>query len=321
MARYLVARLGASILILLAVTLLVFVAFDTVPRAPSRNATPYNDPYRLHGSMGHQYGVYIWNLVRRGDLGNSYIDREAVTARLFRAGPVTLSLVAGGLIVWLLVSIPLGVIAALRPRSLLDRAAAVFVLIGVSLHPLWLGLVAGHILGDDWHLFPATGYCDLFSPSTSCGGTAQWGYHLLLPWLVFGLLNAALYTLMIRAFVREEISQDYVRTARAKGADERRVVRAHVFANLLPPFVTMIGMSTGIALGGVVFVETAFGLPGLGGLLRRSIQVHDVPLTAGIVLFVTAVIVFLNLLVDVAYVLLDPRLRRQKTPAGGVITV
>jgi peptide/nickel transport system permease protein len=311
MSRYLAARLAASVLLFLAITLFVFAAFFALPgyNREQRRFGGGPNPYRLHGSLPHQYTEYVWNFVRHGDLGRSYADREAVTRRLFRAAPVTLSLVLGGLAVWLLVAIPVGVLAALRPRSLLDRGAMVFALIGISAHPVWLGLMLGFVFGVHWHVFPAAGYCDLFTPSTDCGGPAQWGYHLVLPWLAFGLLNAALYMLMTRAVVREELDHDYVRTARAKGATDAHVVRAHVLKNVTLPLLTMIGMNMGIALGGVIFIESAFGLPGLGGLLRRSIMIHDVPMTAGIVLFMTLAIVLLNLLVDLAYAAFDPRIR------------
>ena len=313
MARYLVARLASSLLVLVAITLFVFVAFDVTPanRPPPGAAT---NPYRIHGSLPHQYGRFLWRLLH-ADLGRSYTDREPVTARLGRAVPVTLSLVAGGLLVWLAIAIPLGLLAALRPRSPVDLAVTVAVLVGVSLHPLWLGLVLGFVFGTHWHVVPASGYCDLFSPSTSCGGPAQWLDHLLLPWLTFGAINAALYMLMLRGIVREELDQDYARTARAKGAGTVRLLRAHIGANVLPPFVTMLGMNVGVALAGVVFVESAFGLPGLGGLLRTSIMRRDLPLTAGIILFVAAVIVLLNLLVDLACSVLDPRVRRAPAPA------
>jgi peptide/nickel transport system permease protein len=307
-ARYLVTRLASSIALFFAVTLFVFVAFFAFPTSGGGRVSTDREPYRS-GSLPHGYAQYVWKLVRHGDLGRSFADREAVTARVFRAAPVTFSLVLGGLLVWLLIAIPLGVIAALRPRSLLDRALTVLVLIGLCSHPVWLGLMSGFLFGEHWHVFPSSGYCDLFSPSTSCGGPVQWTDHLLLPWLIFGLLNAAVYTVMFRAFVIEELGQDYVRTARAKGAGNMRVIRGHVLKNVMPSFVTMLGMNMGIALGGVIFVESAFGLPGLGGMLRRSIIQHDLPLTAGIVIFLALAIVLLNLVVDLAYAALDPRVR------------
>jgi peptide/nickel transport system permease protein len=284
------------------------VAFNVLPKPQQRTA--FSTTYTIHGSLLHQYGVFLWNLVRHADLGRSYADRELVTNRIGRAAPVTFSLVLGGLAVWLAIAVPLGLLTALRPRSLLDTAVTVFVLIGISVHPLWLGLILGFVFGEHWHVLPAAGYCDLFSPSTTCGGPAEWFGHLVLPWLTFGVLNAALYTLMIRAIVREELEKEYVLVARAKGAGTGRILRTHVGANVLPPFVTMLGMNVGIALAGVVFVESAFGLPGLGGILRQSILRRDLPMTAGIILFVTFAIVLLNLVVDLVYSALDPRIRR-----------
>jgi peptide/nickel transport system permease protein len=312
-ARYLVARLASSLLVLVAITLFVFVAFDVTPSRPQPGFA--NTSYRIHGSLPHQYGHFLWRLVH-GDLGRSYADREPVAARLGRAVPVTLSLVVGGLLVWLAIAIPLGLLAALRPRSLLDLAVSIFVLVGISVHPVWLGLVLGFVFGQHWHVLPAAGYCDLFSPSTSCGGPAQWLDHLVLPWLTFGAITAAVYTLMLRGIVREELDKDYVRTARAKGAGTVRLLRLHIGANVLPPFVTMIGMNVGVALAGVIFVESAFGLPGLGGMLRTAILRRDLPMTAGIILFVSTAIVLLNLAVDLTYSVLDPRVRRAREPSS-----
>ena len=307
-ARYLVARLASSVALFFAITFFVFVAFFAFPTSSGGRFGSDREPYRS-GSLPHNYAQYIWRLVRHGDLGRSYADREAVTSRVFRAAPVTLSLVLGGLLVWVLIAIPLGAVSALWPRSLLDRGLTVLVLVGLCAHPVWLGLMSGFLFGEHWHVFPNNGYCDLFSPSTNCGGPVQWIDHLLLPWLIFGLLNAAVYTMMFRAFVIEELGQDYVRTARAKGAGNVQVVRVHVLKNVIPSFVTMLGMNMGIALGGVIFVESAFGLPGLGGMLRRSIVQHDLPLTAGIVIFLALAIMLLNLVVDLTYAAFDPRVR------------
>jgi len=305
-ARYLAARLLSCLAVLLAITFLVFAAFSAVPQG---NRNRIAQAYRSHGSASSQFGHYVWNLLRHGDLGHSYADREPVSRRLWRAAPVTVSLVLGGLVVWLLISLPLGLLAALRPRSLIDRGVTVLVLVFVAVHPLWLGLSTGYLFGQRLSLLPATGYCDLFSPMTGCGGPVEWTTHLLLPWLVFGLVAAALSTLLVRALVLEELGKDYARTARAKGAGEGRVVRAHVLRNVAPPVLSVAGLNLAVAFAGVVFVETAFGLPGLGGMLRRSILQHDVPTTAGIVLFVTVGVMVVNLIFDLAAAALDPRAR------------
>jgi peptide/nickel transport system permease protein len=185
----------------------------------------------------------------------------------------------------------------------------VFVLIGISAHPVWLGLILSWVLGYRLGWFPFSGYCELFSPTGICGGPTQWVYHLLLPWFTFALLYAAIYARMIRATVLETLDEDYVRTARAKGASEWRVLRSHVGRNALLPIVTMIGMDVGTALGGVVFVESVFNLPGLGGMLRNSLTSHDLPVILGVVMFTTTGILLLNLVVDLVYAAIDPRIR------------
>jgi peptide/nickel transport system permease protein len=319
MARFVLARLLSSALVFFAITLFVFVAFFVLPAEAGPRARGglagnifIRDTYWQHGSMPHQYAHYVWHFVRYGDLGSSYVNRQPVTDALWRAAPVTFSLVIGGVLVWLLISIPLGVISALRPRSLIDRASNVFVMAGLSMHPAWLGLALGYLLTFRWQIFPKAGYCEIFSPTTSCGGPVQWSYHLVLPWLIFGFVNAALYTTMIRASLLEALGDDYVRTARAKGASEVRVVRKHVFQNVMLVLVTMIGMNVGLALGGVIFIESVFGLPGLGGTFRQSILQRDLPLTAGVVMFMTIAIILLNLVADLLYALLDPRIRARR---------
>ena len=140
----------------------------------------------------------------------------------------------------------------------------VFVLIGISAHPVWIGLILSYVVGFKLGWTPITGYCDFFNPSTGCGGPVQWAWHMILPWITFAVLFAALYVRMIRANVMEASGEDYVRTARAKGAPEHVVIRSHILRNALLPVVTMLGMDIGVALGGAIFTETIFALPGLG---------------------------------------------------------
>jgi peptide/nickel transport system permease protein len=317
MARFIVARIASSIVLLFAVTLFVFIIFFVMPQPSIRqlgrggNASEYDihNALRLHGSLPQQYWQFTWGLLRHGELGHSYSNRREVRDLIFNAAPVTLSLLLGGVIFWLLMAVPIGILSALRPRSLLDRSGMVFVLIGVSAHPAWLGLILGWLLGYRLHLFPFTGYCEVFSPVTPCGGPTQWAYHLLLPWFTFAFLYAAIYARMIRASVIETMGEEYVRTARAKGAGETQVLRTHVIRNAMLPVVTMIGMDIGTALGGVVFIETVFGLPGLGGMLRGAIPGKDLPVILGVVVFTTIGILIINLVVDLAYAFIDPRIR------------
>jgi peptide/nickel transport system permease protein len=321
MARFVVARLFASVVLFFAVTLFVFIVFFVMPQPQVRvqgrgaNASEFDirNSIRLHGTLPEQYGQFTWGLVRHGSLGRSYYNRREVTTMIIQAAPVTLSLLLGGLVFWVLMALPIGILSALRPRSLLDRGGMVFVLIGVSAHPAWLGLILGYLLGFRLHIFPFTGYCQFFTPQTICGGPTQWVYHLILPWFVFSLLYAAMYARMIRASVLETLEEEYVRTARAKGAGELKVLRTHVLRNAMLPVVTMIGMDIGTALGGVIFIETVFGLPGLGGMLRGAIPNKDLPVILGVVTFTTMGILLLNLVIDLAYGLLDPRVGQAQT--------
>ena len=317
MWRFVIARLLTSVFLFFAVTLFVFIVFFVMPqprvKGPGRGGNAdeldIRDSIHLHGTMIQQYEEFVYGFVRHGYLGRSYFNRQEVKSIIFRAAPVTLSVVFGGVLLWLLLAVPIGVMSALRPRSLLDRGGMVFVLIGVSAHPAWLGLILGYVLGYRLQIFPFTGYCEFFSPATICGGPTQWVYHLLLPWFVFALLYAAIYARMIRATTLETLGEEYVRTARAKGASELKVVRSHVFRNAMLPIVTMLGMDIGTSLSGVIFIESVFGLPGLGGTLRGAIPGRDLPLILGVVMFTTVGILLLTLMVDLTYAFLDPRIR------------
>jgi len=309
MGSFVIGRVASHVVLFFAVTLLVFVAFFVMPRSDSRFARRAPPQYRLHGGMMGEYAHYVWRFVRYGDLGRSYGTREKVTTRLVRAAPVTLSLLAGGLVVWLLIALPLGLLAAIRPRSLLDRGSSFLVMVGLSMHPLLLGLVLSYLFGHKLNVLPARGYCTVNNLSTGCDGLARWAEHLVLPWITFGVVNAALFTMMIRALVIEELNEEYVRTARAKGAGPSRILRAHLLRNVSLSLVTMVGVQAATSLMCVLFIETVFDLPGLGGMLRRGAVQRDLPLTAGSVLFFALAIMALNLLVDIVYGLLDPRIR------------
>jgi peptide/nickel transport system permease protein len=320
---YLTARIAWAVTLFFAITMVTFVIFFVLPqpqvRAPGRGANAADEDIRnslrLNGSIAQQYWQFTSRFVRHGSLGRSYFNRQQVTTIIHRSAPVTLSLVIGGAVMWLLMAVPIGVLSALRPRSLLDRTGMIFVLIGVSAHPLWLGLILSYLLGFRLGAFPQGGYCDLFSPSTPCGGLTQWSYHLVLPWFTSALLFAALYARMIRASVIETLDEDHVRTARAKGGGGFHVIRTHVLRNALLPIVTMLGMDMGWFLTNAVFVETVYGLPGVGGLLRSSIASHDLPVIVGIVMFTTTTILLLNLVIDVVYALIDPRIQTSEFAA------
>jgi peptide/nickel transport system permease protein len=319
MGRYFVRRVLWACMLFVAVTLVTFVIFYVIPADPARQvcgqrATP-QCIVRARHFLGTdrpvlvQYGKFLDRLVVHRSLGRSFTTRQDVTQQILEAAPVTASLVFGGAVLWLLISIPVGIQSALRPRSMLDRSTMVMVLVGISAHPVWIGLLAAYFAGFKLQLFPITGYCDFFPSGDSCSGPVDWAYHLVLPWMTFAVLFAATYVRMIRAYVIETLTEDYVRTARAKGASEPRVLRRHVIRNALLPVVTILGMDIGLALGGAFFTETVFGLPGLGKLLVGSINSFDLATTEGVVVFATLCILVFNLVVDTLYAWVDPRIR------------
>jgi peptide/nickel transport system permease protein len=313
---YLVRRLLWAVVLVLAVAMVTFIIFFVIPTNRVGNVrhrettTNINEAVGVHGPVYLQYVRFVWHLAHFS-LGNSFRSEQSVRELVLSAAPVTASLVIGGAIVWLLIALPIGVLSALRPRSLLDRTANIFVLIGISVHPVWLGLVLLYVFGYKWKLFPLGTYCEVFTPpnGAECGGVIQWFWHLLLPWFTFAALYAALYVRMVRANVLEALNEEYVRTARAKGASEFRVVRSHVLRNALLPVVTMLGMDIGVAMGGTLFIENVFALPGLGRMMTRGLQTYDLPVLLGVVAVMTFSIVILNVLIDILYTVCDPRVR------------
>ena len=319
MIRYLIRRMLWACLLFVVITMVTYVIFFIIPANPAKlscgqRATELciksaEKTLGLDRPVYVQYGKFLERLVIHQNLGRSFTTRQSVNTIVANAAPVTASLVFGGAILWMMVALPVGILSALRPRSLLDRSAMVFVLIGISAHPVWIGLILAYVVGFKLGWTPITGYCDFFNPATDCGGPVQWAYHLILPWITFAVLFCALYVRMIRANVMEASNEDYVRTARAKGAPENVVIRGHILRNALLPVVTMLGMDIGAALGGAIFTETVFSLPGLGQTALNSIQTFDLSVTQGIVVFATLSIIVFNLIVDLMYAVIDPRIR------------
>ena len=327
MWQFLLRRVLWAVLLLFAVTVLVFLIFFTIPADPARMVVPEQNPtpQRLAAARERlgldrplyvQYAKFVERLARL-DLGSSYHSRPgyevSVNDLIKSAAPVTASLMGGAMVLWLLVALPLGVWTALRPRSLVDRFGTVFVLLGISAPPFAVALLLRQFFAYEWQLLPFGGYCPLRPPPDApCGGVVDWAEHLVLPWAAFALLYAALYTRMLRATVSETLHDDFVRTARAKGAGELRVMRSHVLRNSMLAIVTMLGMDFAVAIGNAIYVEPIFGLPGLGGVAvgaLRSGTGYDLPTILGITLAVSFAVIVLNLVVDVVYSLLDPRIR------------
>jgi peptide/nickel transport system permease protein len=305
------------------ITFVTFVIFFVGPNNPARAVCGGEQAKReclvrataklgLDQPMPVQYWKFVKQLVIHQDLGESFATSQSVNQRIKEAAPVTASLVFGGAILWMIIGLSVGIFSALKPRSLTDRFAMVFVLIGVSAHPVWIGLILEYVFGVKLGWTPIANYANFFgapSDSGQPGGPWQWFYHLILPWCTFALLFAALYVRMIRANVMETLNEDFVRTARAKGAPERQVLTAHVLRNALLPVVTMLGMDIGISLGGAIFTETVFQLPGLGQTAIIGISNQDLAIVQGVIVFATVAIIVFNLLVDLLYAWIDPRIR------------
>ena len=301
MVAYLLKRLAFSLVALWAVTVIAFVVFHIVAPLPVQGQPSYVT----------QYWWFLRDLVYHGSLGSAFFGNRDITRVVLRLFLVTASVVAGGALLWLGFSVPLGILSAVRARSLFDRAVLATTLLAFCVHPLVIGLGLSYLVGFRLGWAPIQGYCQVFSPPVAapCGGLVAWAYHLILPCVTLAIMFAALYTRMVRASVIDELSSDYVRTARAKGATETQVLVKHVLRNVVLSIVTMVGMDVGIALGGAIYVEVVFGLPGLGNEAWQSIGREDWPVLQGIVIFTGVVVVAANLVVDLLYAVLDPRVR------------
>ena len=321
MTRYLIRRTFWAVWLFFVATFITYVIFFLIPSDPSRitgagiNASPVvaakiQSELHLDVPAYQQYWIFVWNIIRHASLGYSFQDGASVRWIIGQDARVTGSLVVGGVVLWLVISIPVGILSALRPRSLFDRFAMVFVLFGISAPPVWLGLILSYLFGFRLGWTPIADYCN-FAPHSAgeCSGPLRWADHLLLPWVTFTFLFAALYVRIIRASLLEAATEDFVRTARAKGASGRRVVIHHILRNSMLPVVTMLGMDVALALGGAVFVEKVFNLHGLGLEVLDAAHTGDVPVIVGVVVFVTLAVIVANFIVDVAYAWLDPRIR------------
>jgi peptide/nickel transport system permease protein len=317
MLRFLARRLLFGLLVLWITSGAVFVLFFVAPHDPARLlagrlATPQtvalvNHRLGLDRPLPAQYAGFIGRLLH-GDLGYSYYSAAPVGQLLASRLPVTVSLALGGAVLWLVAGIGVGVAAARRPRSMADRGGTVLVLAGLSMPTFLVGLLLIYFLFFRLHLagialFPPGGYVPLTQDP------AGWAQHLLLPWITLAAVTAATYSRLTRSSLLEVLGEDYIRTARSKGLSEERVVYRHGLRSALTPVVTQLGVDLGTLLGGVIVTEQVFGLPGLGQLAWQSVTTQDLPVIMGTVLVASVFIVVANLLVDLGYALLDPRVR------------
>jgi peptide/nickel transport system permease protein len=318
MARFIIRRLLWVIVLLLAVTFLTFIIFYLLPSADPAALRAGRQPSpALVEQIRHQLGLdrpwpvqyldYLKNVTTKFDLGYSYQNTIAVKQQILDRLPATISLAAGAAVVWLIIGITIGIISAVRPGTLLDRAAMGGALVAISAPVYWLGLVSLYLFADDIGLikiFPGAGS---YTPLTE--DPVKWFTSLLLPWFVLAAAFAAVYARLLRSTMMEALSEDYIRTARAKGLSERRVILRHALRAAITPIVTAAGLDIGVLLGGAILTESVFNIPGIGRLAYDSIQNSDLPMVQGTVLFGAFFIVMANLIVDVAYAFIDPRVR------------
>jgi peptide/nickel transport system permease protein len=317
MTRFLVRRVLLGLVVLWVITSLVFVMFYIAPHdvartIAGRQATPdtvaaVTRRLGLDKPIFTQYTTYLRHLVH-GNLGYSFYNSTSVRSLLWQRVPVSVSLALGAAVVWLLIGLVSGVLAAVHPRSWVDRTANFFALFFYSMPSFLLGAVFLYLLFFRLHLagiriFPGSGYVALSQ------NPVEWARHLILPWLTVAMVTAAAYTRLTRASMLEVLGEDYIRTARAKGLRERRVVYRHALRSALTPVVTQFGIDLGTLLGGVIIVENIFGLPGLGQLAVQSVANQDQPVIIGTVVVASACIVAANIAVDLCYALLDVRVR------------
>lgn len=317
MLRFLIRRTALGLLVMWLITVAVFGLFFVAPNnvartIAGRQATPQTIALVSHRlgldqPIWKQYVDFVWRALH-GDLGYDYYHQVPVTTIMGQALPITLSLVVGGALIWLILGVTNGVVSAVRPRSLTDRGLTVFALFFYSMPTFLLGLLLLYFLYfrltlAGYQVFPAGGYAGFTD------GLGQWLRHMILPWFTLALVSAAAYTRLTRASMLDVLGEDYVRTARSKGIGEKRVIVRHALRSALTPVVTQFGIDVGTLLGGVVVTEYVFSLPGLGKTAVDAINQQDLPVIIGIVLFASAAVVIANIIVDMLYAVLDPRVR------------
>jgi peptide/nickel transport system permease protein len=317
--RFLIRRIAQGVLVMWLVTVTVFLIFYVGP-GPSnvartlagKSATPQvvaevKRRLLLDRPILEQYWHYLWQLLH-GNLGYSFYHSQSVNSIIGAALPITVSLVIGAAILWIVMGVLSGVLSAVRARSVMDRTFTTLALIFYSMPTFVLGLLLLLVLYYELtihgiHAFPGSGY----TPITQ--NPWDWFRGLILPWLTVSLVTAATYTRLTRGSMLDVMNEDYIRTARAKGLPERRVIFRHSLRAALTPIVTQYGIDVGVLLGGVVLTETVFSMPGLGYTAVQAIDQQDLPVIIGVVVVASAAVVVANIVVDAVYALLDPRVR------------
>jgi peptide/nickel transport system permease protein len=320
LAAYILRRVLWGLVLLVLVSALTFVVFYVLPSGDpaqlraGRGSSPQTlaqirETLGLDQPLPAQYWTFLTSLVLHADLGYSYYSGAGVGSLLIDRLPATVSLTLGAIVVWLLVAVPLGVLTAVRRGSWVDRLTTGVALLGISAPVYWLGLVALYLFADDIGLVPLFPGAGSYVPLTE----DPWGWFtaLILPWLVLASTFTAVYARLLRGNMIEALSEDYVRTARAKGLSERRVVLRHALRGAATPLVTLAGLDIGLLLGGAVLTETVFGVPGIGRLSYDAILNADLPVIQGTVLLAACFVIVATIVVDVLYAYLDPRVRER----------
>lgn len=320
MFQYVVRRVMWALVMLVLVVALVFVIFFVLPGGAGNTSKSGYPPVAVRIAGKHptdatikavihrldldkplyvQFLRYVGNAFR-GNLGYSYQTHEAVTSAVLRRLPPTIGLAIGASIVWLLMGCSIGVISALKRRTLLDRSSMIFALFGVSMPVFWLGLMGVFFFDSRLRIYDTGSYVGITQ------NPIQWLKIMWLPWVVLALVSAAIYSRMVRGNMLEVAGEDYIRTARAKGLSERSVVR-HELRSALTPVVTMYGLDLGILLGGAIITEHIFNIPGIGQYAVTAIAQQNLPVILGTTVIASFFIIAANLIVDILYAVLDPR--------------
>jgi len=304
MLKYIIKKLLLMIPVLLGLTIIVFLILHLAPGDPVHkvigpNATPevYENVKRSMGldrPLIIQYFDYLGNLLK-GDLGSSILQHRPVADIVMERFPITIGLGVRALLLSFLIAVPVGIIAAVNRNKLLDYFAMTFALVGISMPTFWFGMLLLYFFAYKLRLFPISGY-----------GTWK---HLMLPVITMGLTDAAVIARMMRSSMLEVIGQDYIRTARAKGLKEKVVTNKHALKNALIPVITLLGMRMGWIVGGSVTLEIIFSIPGLGRTMVDSIFSRDYPVVQGSILILAASVMISNLIADILYAVVDPRIR------------
>jgi peptide/nickel transport system permease protein len=313
MLSFVVRRVVGAVLVLFAVSVLVFAIFVVVPSGdPAVRIAGKNANDQLITNIRHTWGfdrpfyVQYWRMMKKtfsGDLV-SYTNQTNVVDQIKEGLPATFSLSIGAALIWLVFGIAVGIVAAVKAGKLSDRFVTILALIGISMPVFWLGIIVRYYLAEKNTWFPDGEYVGLTA------NPAQWFLHLILPWVVLAVLFIGFYGRVMRSNILDTINEDYVRTARAKGVDPRRVMVKHVLRNSLIPIVTLFGLDfAGVLGGGAILTETVFDLHGVGQYAAQSVRNFDLPPIMGVALYGAFFIVLFNAIVDFLYAYLDPRIR------------